>query len=580
MTNQMTYQRKTYWVLAAFIAMFVCGHAFSIGLGEVQLRSGLGHRLDARVPILGAAPDSIATSCVSAQVNHIDGEPLLTPRIEILDNAKQQPFIHLTTATSIVEPAVTLTVSLTCEANTQKTYSLLLDYIPHDESVAKVSAYYEEKRQDTWSQEGNPEDAAFMGVEHSFAAPPLTPTPVKRKKKVEKSGKANLQPIQSKQSVPVETAPRDELKMSNQTVVAPVGVSSEKTSATPEENMPSPVEGTLATQPHNTLKEETAHITEEASGVAAANKKIKLLETEILQLKVQLQRTNNQQQTVPLSLIIINGVMLLSIVALLFGFGKLWLSTKRSAASHSFNWGDIFGKASSPTRDGALSFAQNSRIDEPTIPPNLEEASHLYSVDHTEKTANQTEAALCVDNTVPDSEPIQPIPFGLQSLTNLKHDKNTSVQLEELSDFTQEAEFWMSLNNPKRAIEILEPYSYEGNLTTPVTLLYLLDLYRLVQDEEKYEALRTRMGKMFNAHIPAFNDPVDKIASKSLEDYEHIIQHCCALWQTEDMLPYLESLVVDDREGNRAGFDLSVYRDILFLLGICKELERAKNKSV
>ena len=40
----------------------------------------------------------------------------------------------------------------------------------------------------------------------------------------------------------------------------------------------------------------------------------------------------------------------------------------------------------------------------------------------------------------------------------------TSVKVEEISDVTQEAEFWISMNDPRRAIEILEPQEELMNL--------------------------------------------------------------------------------------------------------------------
>jgi len=66
---------------------------------------------------------------------------------------------------------------------------------------------------------------------------------------------------------------------------------------------------------------------------------------------------------------------------------------------------------------------------------------------------------------------------------------------------------------------------------------------------------------------------------RHFEDFPHLVTNCTALWTTDDISAYLESLLVDDREGERIGFDLPVYRDILFLLGICIELKRVRYES-
>lgn len=53
-----------------------------------------------------------------------------------------------------------------------------------------------------------------------------------------------------------------------------------------------------------------------------------------------------------------------------------------------------------------------------------------------------------------------------------------------------------------------------------------------------------------------------------------MVANCCALWASNDIGGYLESLLVDNREGDRLGFDLPVYRDILFLLTLSNEVRR------
>ena len=41
-------------------------------------------------------------------------------------------------------------------------------------------------------------------------------------------------------------------------------------------------------------------------------------------------------------------------------------------------------------------------------------------------------------------------------------------------------------------------------------------------------------------------------------------------------MPFLESLLVDDRDGKRMGFELPVYRDILLLISVANELDRMR----
>ena len=66
------------------------------------------------------------------------------------------------------------------------------------------------------------------------------------------------------------------------------------------------------------------------------------------------------------------------------------------------------------------------------------------------------------------------------------------------------------------------------------------------------------------------------IVSQHLEDFPHIMEKLDAVWPSELARVYLESLMTDNRDGERAGFSQSVIDEILLLIGLLdarKELE-------
>jgi Tfp pilus assembly protein FimV len=48
-------------------AAFVSGHAAALTIGDVEVRSNLGQRLDARIPFMAAAGEDISTQCVKLE---------------------------------------------------------------------------------------------------------------------------------------------------------------------------------------------------------------------------------------------------------------------------------------------------------------------------------------------------------------------------------------------------------------------------------------------------------------------------------------------------------------------------------
>lgn len=154
-----------------------------------------------------------------------------------------------------------------------------------------------------------------------------------------------------------------------------------------------------------------------------------------------------------------------------------------------------------------------------------------------------------------------------------------STSVEEISDVMQEAEFWLSLHDLERAAEVLEPYATYEQPGSPLPWLYLFELYRDLGWSEKYSNLRDRFQRIFNARALTWEEQklvLPGVPQRGLEDVPHVALKVTTLWQSEEVLPYLESLLVDDRDGTRAGFDLPVYKEIMFLILLAYELQQAR----
>jgi len=150
---------------------------------------------------------------------------------------------------------------------------------------------------------------------------------------------------------------------------------------------------------------------------------------------------------------------------------------------------------------------------------------------------------------------------------------------EEILDEIQQAEFWMDMQQPQRAIEILESNWGGERPSSPLPWLYLFDLYRMVGDEKKYLELTERFQHIFNGKVIPWGDGGRLEHSRSLEEFPFLMKKIVQLWQTEELVPFMENLLIDDRDGRRQGFDLAAYRDILFLTNIAYEIQDSKSAS-
>ncbi len=154
-----------------------------------------------------------------------------------------------------------------------------------------------------------------------------------------------------------------------------------------------------------------------------------------------------------------------------------------------------------------------------------------------------------------------------------------STSAEEISDVMQEAEFWLSLRDLERAAEVLEPYATYEQSGSPLPWLYLFDLYRELGLHEKYDGLKDRFQRIFNGKALTWDEQKrvsPNAPQRGVEDVPHVALKLTALWQTEEILPYLEALLIDDRDGMRAGFDFAVYKEIMFLILLANEQQQSK----
>ena len=145
---------------------------------------------------------------------------------------------------------------------------------------------------------------------------------------------------------------------------------------------------------------------------------------------------------------------------------------------------------------------------------------------------------------------------------------------ELVSDVMQEAEFWKMLNETQRAIDILENYCGSAASVSPAPWLYLADLYQGNGDDERHAQLCTRFREIFNGRLHEA-DADTPAGRESLEGYPHLMDKISALWGQDSVVPFLQGLLVNDRDSPREGFYLPVYQEILLLIDVAMEREQA-----
>ena len=587
---------KLIW--AGAVASAAAGSASALSLGGIQLQSGLGQQLKAQLEINGADAPTVEQECFKARVESAEGD-LLAPVAVSLSAISQRRTLTLTTRKSIPEPAAKLVIDVGCEVQLHREYLVLLDppqFAKPSSAQSQLDLPVVKSVVDEKDMQSRREAASRGKIKRNKDIVPTDSeivSAVADKKSARAVSSSSSGKSKNIKDLKEGAGKRDELKLSDEVAIFPTGLRiSDNLSSVENNTRRADIEDLRAAQAQFAamLKDEKPEQVS-ADKLKADQQRVRSLQQEAAQLKHQsqldkaaledLKETSfSRNWVVGLSAFVLLGMLSVALLLMYIGrmhkkFSSSWWEQKEPKPDAEVKRSieelvDSVQASYGPTTDGSAMFpSRESDASKMTAPQTA--ASSVQPAPATTSLGNiDAPSVFGKGYYAPSLEDTNSSTFNF--FTTRAH----SVKVEEISDVTQEAEFWMSVNDPDRAIEILEPQAALEFPDSPVPWLYLLDLYRVTAQKDKYDHLRDKFVVFFNANIPEFEVDPATISTRQLEDFEHLMQKICKMWPTNDILPFLQSLLVDDRDGKRMGFELPVYRDILLLISVANELDRLK----
>lgn len=144
------------------------------------------------------------------------------------------------------------------------------------------------------------------------------------------------------------------------------------------------------------------------------------------------------------------------------------------------------------------------------------------------------------------------------------------VNAEELFDVQQHADFFVSLGDFDKAIEVLRSHITDNVETSALAYLDLFDLYHSLGRQEDYALLRKDFNLSFNAQVPAFDDY--KADTHGLEFYAAALSRIELLWPNPKVLNVIEESIFRKPDASSEAFSLAAYRELLLLHAIAKRI--------
>ncbi len=590
----------------------ICSTAQAIGLGEIRVQSALGQGFRSNVPLLGEQLEDLLPSCIKARVLTLDGALLSILDTAVNTNARP-PALQLSGVARINEPAVMVSIDIMCNVTISRIYQILLDPPEGSVNLPAIGA--------------NPVFVPFtptIGIGPDEALP--APTPANNQKPRKKRSR-RLEPSAIEAGLPPRPPSgrkRNVLRVAKQNDVLPdlAGNLMSPTEAKEELNLllsrrlasdNSPLANAEVSAFSETLrKEQNKSILQEVEKA-----ELRTLKKQIDILEQELKRTRQMPSSQPGA---VTGVMqsvqsmlpamspeggsqgsqgtrqwLIGLAAMLLAslFAIAWLlwrlrglRSKAPAFSSNAITGDI-------EHNVVAESAPPSPQAEPSPSPSIRPAGIKPN------TASEKNVEFVFDEKIlspqllksqtskPELKPqanfspnlqLKPLSNELSSEILFPSEMKTGAgsgvpQVEEFSDVMHEAEFWISLNKPLNAIQVLQAYTAHETIRSPLPWLLLFDLYLKVGEQDAFAVLQRQFHSIFNAKIPDWENYADAQRHHGLEQMEYLMGKVQSLWLTDEILPFLEDMLIDDRDGTREGFELGTYQDILLLINIAKELQ-------
>jgi FimV-like protein len=551
--------------------------AQAAGLGSIEVQSGLGQPLRARVPLLNTDAD-IMSRCVRARVETLDGGLIQAPRIELVRDGDSES-LRITTSRAVNEPALNVFIRVECGNPVQRTFPVLLD------PVTRFSG----ERPVAMPAVARPADTAPVAFSPAPERRPATVESARRKRPPRRRREKEaptIPPSHGKAHHKAPAAPRSVLRLSSDDD-APrlVGAELELQLST-----------VLSTLPAESMLRNPEAIREEKKKLAAATSEeeiahsarflIKALQAEVESLRIETERIKQQSLTEKAAMasardtsvnwvIGLGGLIAACLGAIVW---LLWRFVTMQKSAPQIPWNEF----DAPEEMGTTGF--HTSMFSTTVAVDHDPASTFMRHDRNEHVTEETGIAETAQNVPAQSTIYRHTGLAPYIYTNATETARTgpaeALRAEEISDVMELVDAWTALNEPHKVLELLKPFSEVDHPQSPLPWICLLDVYRALGDREKYESIHRRIRKLYNVRLTGWEERTPQGAPKTLADFPHVTERIMALWESDDIKAYLDSLLHDHRDGTRDGFDLPVYRDILKLLALLDDPACRANRKV
>lgn len=528
--------------LASALAMLLCGVVLSVQaltLGELQGKAVIGQALSVGIRVQASPDEVLAAMCVSADVYYADALQK-APRITIKPGV-----VHITLSELVNEPVVTVLMRTQCGSHQTRRYVVLADLptttvvsTEPDFSSAASSPPLVVLPQRTGTDK--PIDRTSARSETAASATKAANTVIVKKTR------SSATPLPRNRQTANNSAGRSVLKLD------PMEILSDRMDSLDTSMLFAPTEDALL----------------QSKQIAALQADLKSMrelalksDNTLLQLRSELQQAQAQQ--FPQALVY--GLIGLVLICL-SGLAWLWHKQKKVAPAADSWWQD-------PAYDEADPL---TNPEESPRPPSLEAASAFATPPPEARTAGTLQTPAWLKPADQPDDHMKPETPSASAI--LKNQANPDVGItphqlnpESVQDIRQQADFFISLGQSHRAIQILVQQMTTSDIPNPLMCMDLLGLYHSLGQTSEFDKMRDACQQHFNVHIPDVTTFQQE--GRGLEAYPDVLDTLTRLWPGVHALAFMDTCIfLNTKTKFLDTFDLAAFRELLTLHAVAEEL--------
>jgi hypothetical protein len=582
--------------------LFGSGWVQALGLGDIAVQSYFGQRLQASVPVFDDEHGNLLSSCVKARaLTSGDGAFVLPLRVNVI-RGSEATTLQLSSTQVLQELSAVIEINVACDAGiVTRQFSILLD--PPDPSTASLPASHPIAA----PQQQAPAPAPLQNAE-----PRNMPQRHASRAHLTRTMRVAAATVGRRNVLKLGAADAPAFKDTGLSLLLSDRLSSHASAL----SEPAAFSETARDQQNNAVAQELGR-----AQLQGMQEKIDALELALHRL-----RTSELAQTAPPAgaplqadtglpaapvlvqptqpwLLGLMAMLLICLSAILWLLWRLFQLRRFHRQPLHFTASlpaDEPPEAShQPTVGPQSDYAWQVPLDKVVAPPHPElaqiddyaadheigyEVSHeadrevVHGIDHgidrEPDHAHEIEFSFAGDAAAQLAHEVEFTPSSEFLSTTDQAGQTVLPAMEDLGDGLAAAQTLIALDRIKEAIDVLVLLIEAEHGAAPQPFLLLFDLYYQSNQHSAYMALQGKFRHFFNCNFPDWQHYSDERPSDGLVHMDALLERIEQMWSTDDIVPFLENLLIDDRDGDRAGFALDVFCDILFLLDIAKQLRR------